>query len=275
MTAESSNEGQIFRTFWHGGPLSQYQIFCLRSFVARGHRIEVFSYEDGLAVPDWIVRKDAREILPADRVLHYRSGFGQGSPSLHSNLFRYTMLHRLGGWWIDTDVVLFGSQLSLDPVFFIVEDPHSGRCGTAVLKLPRQHPLLSEAIERCLAMGEAATWGQTGPGLFTKLVNEYQLARYASPQKTAYSIFWWDFAAFFDPDRCDEVRSCCKESTFIHLWNEMWRQAGIPSDSAPPQGSYLDWLINYMDFDIKFRGRLQFVITEEGPRFIKDHDPAL
>jgi hypothetical protein len=45
MIDGSSGEGQIFRTFWHGAPLSQYQVLCLRSFVARGHRVELFSYD--------------------------------------------------------------------------------------------------------------------------------------------------------------------------------------------------------------------------------------
>ncbi len=276
MTSEGSYQGQIVRTFWHGGQLNQYQLFCLRSFVARGHRVDVFCYEDGFVVPDWMVRRDAREILPADRILHYRSGPGQGSPALHSNLFRYAKLHRLGGWWVDADVVLFGSDLPLNsPVFFADEVPHSGQFGMSILKFPPQHPLLSEAVVRCLAIGEAAPWGQTGPVLFTDLANKYQLARYASAQKAAYPISWWDFAALFDPERCDEIRSCCTESTFIHLYNEMWRRAGIPSDFGPPHGSFVDWLISHMDFDLKFCGRLQFVITKDGPQFIRAYDPAV
>jgi hypothetical protein len=237
--------------------------------VARGYRVEVFSYNDGLAVPDGIVRKDAHEILPADRVLRYQSGQERGSPSLHSNLFRYAMLHRLGGWWVDLDVVLLGSQVPLSPVFFAaespqlataIEGPHFGiRFGTAILKLPPRHPLLSEAVERCLAIGESATWSQTGPILFTELINKHQLDAYASDKTMAYPIPWSEVVVFFDPARCEEVRRRSKDSIFIHLWNEMWRRNGIPVAFGPPPGSFLDRLISEVDFDFKFRGRMEFV----------------
>jgi hypothetical protein len=91
---------QVFRSFWHGSPLSPYQLLCLRSFVDRGHTVEVFTHGRELSVPDWVQQRDAHEIFPTDHVLHYQSGFGAGSPSLHSNLFRYMMLQQLGGWWI-------------------------------------------------------------------------------------------------------------------------------------------------------------------------------
>jgi hypothetical protein len=262
-----SDDGQIFRTFWHGGPLGPYQVFCLRSFVARGHRVEIFSYEDRLAVPDWVVRKDAQEILPADRILRYRSEPGQGSPSLHSNLFRYTLLHRLGGWWIDMDVVLLRPQLPSSQVFFAAQHGDPGtRFGTAILRLPPEHPLLSEAIEGCRAVGEAARWSQTGPALFTSLVNKHQLARYAAPEAVAYPIAWRDFPLFFDPARCNDVRRCCKQSTFVHLWHEMWRRSRIPCESGPPQGSFLDWLITKLDFDLGFPRRMQFIARADDRR---------
>jgi hypothetical protein len=262
----SADEAQIFRTFWHGRPLGPYQILCLRSFVARGYRIELFSYDDQLAVPDWIVRKDAQQLLPADRILQYRSGWGRGSPALHANLFRYALLYRLGGWWIDTDVVLLRSELPAAPIFFAAERDFSTGTevdtpfGNAIMRFPRQHPLLAEAIERCLAVGESARWGQTGPTLLTELINKYELTPYANPPCAAYPVRWRDFAAFFDPARCDETRSRCKDSTFVHLWNEMWRHSRVPDVLGPPAGSFLDWLTSRLDIDLKFGSRMQFLM---------------
>jgi hypothetical protein len=109
MDARPASDRQTVRCFWHGSDLGPYQLLCLGSFVRRAHGIELFTYDTGLAVPDWITRRDANEILPVDRVLHYRSGFGQGSPALHSDLFRYAMLHELGGWWIDLEWSCWGT----------------------------------------------------------------------------------------------------------------------------------------------------------------------
>ena len=254
-----SDEGQVFRTFWHGRPLSQYHLLCLQSFVARGHRVEIFSYDDQLALPNWVVRKDAQQILPSDHILRYQKGPGQGSPALHANLFRYTMLHRLGGWWIDMDVVLIGSQLPTTPVFFGAEhiDAAAGdsvfgtRFGNAVIKMPPQHPLLVEAIERCLTIGEAARWSQTGPVLFTELANKYDLARYGSPIHAVYPISWREFPMFFNPARSTEVKNRCGNAIFVHLWNEMWRRSGVPDALGPPPGSFLDWLASGLGIDFK------------------------
>lgn len=280
MTDNGSGQGEVFRTFWHGGPLNHYQLLCLRSFVSRGHRVELFTYQNDLTVPDWIVRRGAQEILPADKVLLYQSGPERGSPSLHSNLFRYVVLHRLGGWWIDMDVALLRARLPADPIFFAIErlgttaehSDTSTRYGTAVMKFPPQHPLLSQAIEHCFAVGESAKWAQTGPHLLTELVNKHRLERYASPPDAAYAIAWRDIAAFFDPARCNEARDRCKESIFVHLWHSMWR--GIPGAVAPPLGSFLDWLVRCVDFDLKFQGRMGFVPLSGDPPPAKAPSPA-
>ena len=157
MLNESKRE--TLRTFWHGSPLSPYHLFCLQSFVSRGHRIELFSYEPAFVVPSWIVLRDAAEILPCERVFRYQSGPGKGSPALHANLFRLCMLERLGGWWIDADVLLLRPQLPEDAHFFAPDGDHFSN---AILKFPAGHPLLIEGIERFQAIGQAAAWAQTG-----------------------------------------------------------------------------------------------------------------
>jgi hypothetical protein len=81
-----------FRGFWHGPPLSPYELLCMRSVVAQGSRFELFTYDPAILVPEWVCRRDAREILPTDHVMVYRTGRGVGSPALHSDLFRYEML---------------------------------------------------------------------------------------------------------------------------------------------------------------------------------------
>jgi len=280
VTDGGSGDREVFRTFWHGAPLNPYQLLCLRSFAARGHRVELFTYQGDLAVPSWIARRDAREILPANKVLHYQLGLERGSPSLHSNLFRYVLLHRLGGWWVDMDVALLSNDLPADPLFFAPEQVGTTadhpdartRFGTAVMKFPSQHPLLSDAIAHCLAIGETARWGQTGPHLFTDLLGQHRLASAAQPKGAAYPIPWWDTASLFDPDRCDEARRLCKDATFVHLWHSKWRD--IPTSAAPPLGSFLDWLATSLAPDLKFQGRMELVPLSEDATPAKPASPA-
>ena len=189
MTGAShpSSRPATFRGFWHGSQLGPYQLLCLRSFVAQGHGFELFTYDAGIDVPDWIARRDAREILPCDHVMVYRSGWGAGSPSLHSNLFRYAMLHRLGGWWVDLDVMLLRPDLPGGEEFFF-HNGH-GSIASAVLRFPARDPLLAEAVRRSRAVSEdAALWGQTGPRLIDALVTEHGRRDKAFPPHAGFPL---------------------------------------------------------------------------------------
>jgi hypothetical protein len=232
---------QTVRAFWHGRPLTAYHRLCLRSFADRGHAVEIFSYDRDLAAPDGVRLRDANEIWPTDRVMHYQSGFGSGSPSLHSNLFRYAMLHRLGGWWIDMDVVLLRPALPEEPIYFARESTRHIVPGT--LKFPAGHDLLADCIRECVSLGEGATWGQTGSRLFESLLAKYELESLAQDYETTYPIPWREIAILFDPTGAQEVARKCADATFLHLYNEIWRRSEVPFDLRPPKGSYLDMLI--------------------------------
>ena len=261
VTWRAGGGGQIVRTFWHGPPLDPYRLLCLRSFVAQGHRVELFTYSEGLSLPDWIVQRNANDIWPTDRVLRYQSGAGLGNPALHANLFRLALLQRLGGWWIDADVILLRPDLPDDVYFFAREDePYFNN---AVIKFPPRHALLAEAIEYCRAIGETAIWSQTGSRLLTDLVRKYDLTRYGRPGEATCPVPWFDIEALFDPGRCVEVRQRSAKSVFLHLCKQMWHRSGIPSQLAPPQGSFLDELIAELDLGVRFPGRMDFAGVRE------------
>jgi hypothetical protein len=244
------------RGFWHGSPLQPYQLLCLRTFIQFGHRVEVFSYED-LSAPSWVECRDAAEIFPTGHVLRYQFGFGRGSPSLHSNLFRYAMLHKLGGWWIDLDIVALRPDLPEAEMFFTQATEGYATLGSSVLKFPAGHPLLAEALERCIAAGETVDhWGATGPLLLTELVSKYDLMSRAQPWQTSYPVPWTEIAGLFDPERLDEIASRCERASFLHLFNELWRGSGIPQHIGPPAGSYLDRLFTKCELQSVFRERI-------------------
>jgi hypothetical protein len=252
----TSRKTETLRAFWHGSPLGPYQLLGLRSFVDHGHRIELFTYDERISVPDWIERRDANEVWPTRHVMHYKTEPGRGSPALHANLFRYAMLHQLGGWWIDLDVVLLGPQLPEIDIFFAVEN--APRYGIGVLKFPVGHPLMREAVERCVAVAETdAVFAETGPLLFSDLVAKHGLAPVAQPVTIVHPILGAEVLALFDPDRRCELERRSRDSCFIHLYNEIWRRSGIPRCLAPPSGSFLDTLIARHDPGIGFIAQME------------------
>lgn len=241
---------ETVRCFWHGSQLGPYQLMGMRSFVNQGHRVELFTYDPGIAVPDWIIRRDANEIWPTSQVLTYRNDIGRGSFALHANLFRYAMLHQLGGWWTDHDVVLLRRELPPQDFFFSLETHNPMRVTFSVLKFPAGHPALAEALARCVAVGESPLYGETGADLLTDVVAKHQLAHHGQAMETTYPLSALDVPAMFDPAQRDQLRARCAKSTFVHLFNETWRRAGIPNYLGPPVGSFIEDVLRSHGFEI-------------------------
>jgi LPS sulfotransferase NodH len=269
--AQSSQPERI-RGFWHGSQLGPYQLLGLRSFADRGHRIELFTYDSTIAVPGWIVRRDANEIFPTDHVLAYQNDLGRGSFALHSNLFRYAMLHKLGGWGLDLDIVLLRPDLPKADIYFAVGSLDPIQATFAAIKFPAGHPALAEAVERCLALGETAPlYGETGPDLFTEMVAKHDLAQFGQPMETTYPISALDVPSLFDPDKFDELEDRCANSQFVHLFNETWRRAGIPSYLGPPAGSFIDNLLRKHGLEVPFP-RMKFSDVKRWTAYLTLHD---
>jgi hypothetical protein len=267
----ATGQPETFRTFWHGRGLGPYNLLGPRSFVDFGHRVELFTYDRDIEVPDWIVRRDANEIWETAHVMSYQKDLGRGSFALHANLFRYAMLHQLGGWWIDLDMVLLQPKLPADDIYFCLERSDPLRGAFSILKFPPGHPALAEAVERCVALNEQPLYGETGPDLFTEMIAKYGLARFGRPFPEAYPISALDILALFDPDRRGEVQNRCAASHFLHLFNETWRRAGIPRYLGPPEGSFVDGLLLKHGFEVPMP-RMEFADLERWTAYLTLHE---
>ena len=87
--------------FWARGPLSQLERLCIGSFVRQGYATQLWTYGGLDNAPAGAVLRDARDVLPESALFLNRRGSYAG----FSDLFRYTVLHRHGGLYSDTDVV--------------------------------------------------------------------------------------------------------------------------------------------------------------------------
>src|ERR1700676_5221189 len=88
--------------FWHGAPLSRIERLCMASFVAHGHALHLYVYEEPPQPPAGIALMDAEKILPRAQLFTHRRS---GSLASFSDWFRYRLLKERGGIWADTDVV--------------------------------------------------------------------------------------------------------------------------------------------------------------------------
>lgn len=261
---------RVVRSFWHG-PFSPYEALCLSSFVAAGVEVELFGEEPQSGLPRGVRWRSAREILDQD-VAYYRHEFDGPSPSLHANHFRYALLETLGGWWVDTDVMFAGSELPAVEVFLARQSDEE--LNGAVMRFPASHPIMRAARERTATILQEARWGDTGPKLVTELLTANAPNTALAPRESTYAIGPDEFQKFLLPAACEEVDARTINSTFVHLWNEMWRRAGIPKTIAPPRGCWLDRMFERYEIPVVWSDRLDAASVERWAALRRDRDHA-
>jgi hypothetical protein len=247
---------QTLRTFWHGGPIGPYQLLCLRSFAGRGHRVEVFSFEPSPELPDWLVRENAADIVPAARVLRYLPE--QRRFAIHADLFRHAVLHLTGGWWIDPDVVLLRTELPTGDLFF-AGPTEFDVISTAAIKFPAGHPVLTDALVHAASFEDSvADWERAGASLLTQSIVSNRLFEARRPIELVSPIAWFEVLRLFDPSEADSLSAELDGKQFLDLHMDAWLRAGVPNFLAPPRGSFLDRLFERHDFQLVFPARMEF-----------------
>ena len=208
----------------------------MKSFIDHGHCFHLYSYES-FELPQGVERREAREILPEARAFSQSGGMGSGGFGGFSDLFRYRLLLDRGGWWVDTDVVCLAREIAEPDIFFGWQDEQV--INGAILRFPAGHPLVESLYREAEAKGETFEWGAIGPNLLTATIRGGTFASHATPAALAYPIRWQDALHPLLPPRAEEVRTRVGSAPFLHLWNEVFRQAGVLQWAGPPPESFL------------------------------------
>ena len=115
-------------TFWHG-PLDRLRQLCLKSQVAAGHNVTVYSFEPLSGLPDGVGNAEAEAILPHSFSEKLRPPNPDGTwrdwtTLQFSDFFRMRLMARNQGLWLDADVLLL-KPVRIDPAkpFFAWERP--------------------------------------------------------------------------------------------------------------------------------------------------------
>ncbi len=257
----SATQREEVRTFWTGPVLSYYEILSLKSLVATGARVFVYTYEKDLEVPDGVELVDASDILSGD-VHEFRHANGDKSLALHSDLFRYAVLQRYGGWYADLDIICLKDKLPDAKTYFAFMADKL--LNSAILKFPAHSAfmdsIMKEAWQTLPEAGMAFTDAarvSVGPTLFTRMIYEQGMDHLVLPKSKAYELAYHETMVFFDPAKCEATMARLAGSDFTHLWNEEWRMIRIPKNFGPPKGSFLDAMFERFDIEIPERARLQ------------------
>ncbi|MCC6008737.1 MAG: hypothetical protein JJU40_13815 [Rhodobacteraceae bacterium] len=247
-------------TLWIGGALSWMEQLCLKSFVDRGQKITLFSYEDIPNVPAGVIRRSGREIVDTDDFIKYEK---KDSFALFADWFRVLMLAKCPGMiWVDTDVYCHRPLDYDDGHVFGYELP--GRVNNAVLGLPAESailadmlafmedrtpipPFLGKALRRRFAEEREAgrpvhvsqmPWGVWGPLALTHFVHAHGLEGRAQPIDAFYPVVFPKRLQFLRPAHVVEAQLTAN-TTALHLWASNKRELGLRHEGLAPEGSYL------------------------------------
>ncbi|TCP59909.1 hypothetical protein EV663_1144 [Rhodovulum bhavnagarense] len=273
-------------SLWIGGALSWMEQLCLKSFVDRGQRITLFSYEPLPNVPEGVICRDGREIIDTDNFIKYEK---KDSYALFADLFRLHMIRKCPGMiWVDTDVYCW-RPLDYDSDYVMgYELPGEYRVNNAVLGLPADSDMLRQMLdftedrfsiapflpERLRADYSDAhdagrpvhvsqqPWGVWGPLMVTHFVHALGLADKVQPIDAFYPVDFRERTLFLKDAARAEAR-ITPRTTALHLWASNKRQLGKRHDGLPPKGSFLARLvdkqgINPAESPIKSRGKTTF-----------------
>jgi hypothetical protein len=257
-------------TLWIGGPLSWLEQLSLRSFVDKGQKITLFSYDDIPNVPEGVIHRDGREIIDTEDFIKYEL---KNSFALFADLFRLHMIHKCPGMiWVDTDVYCHRPMDYETDYVLGFELPGEKRVNNAVLGLPSDSemlaqmlaftedrhsiaPFLPKAKQRDYRQKAEAgapvhvsqqPWGIWGPSMVTHYVHLLGLADKVLPLEAFYPVTFPDRAKFLRPAKVVEA-IVTDETTALHLWASNKKQLGKLHHGLPPKGSYLDKLVRLHD----------------------------
>lgn len=250
----------VIQSLWIGDRLSLIERLCVSSFLHHGHDFHLYTYGNLECVPEGTILRDANEILAKEFIFTYRRGSYAG----FADWFRWELLSRKGGLWVDMDVVCLKPFAFKSDFIFGLQS--SDLVGSAVLGFPPNHDLcdllktvcerptrilpydngktrLKKSIKRLLRLKrQHIGWGEAGgPTGLTRALKHFQLFGKAKPFTYFYPIHYTCWDSIFD-NTLSKDSDLFSDTHAIHLWNEMARLQNFDKDGVYPKESLIEQL---------------------------------
>jgi hypothetical protein len=256
-------------SLWVGERLGYIEQLCLASATRLGHQFTLYSYTpDKLrGVPSFVELRDAREIMPEEKLVSYSDS---GSFALGANFFRYHMLAKNVGYWVDMDFY-FLRPLDFSEAYIFGWE-YENWINNALLRVPAQSPMALDLRDlprtnwrppwfgpkrtaryywQRLTKGDVRVehlpWGTFSSGLVTYCAKKHGVADLAQEPSVFYPVRWKDARCVFDSAEVIN-QMLTPETRAVHMWRS--RLIGL-AETPPQKGSYLDIACRRHDIDVE------------------------
>lgn len=228
-----------FGALWVGRPLSKLEQTSLASFVYHGHEITLYVYNLDMEIPNGVIKKDAREILPEDSIFMVDNSYGP-----FADMFRYKMIQDTGLIWTDTDNICLRADWDTPEYLFGLQGGPHELVAIGILKIPQGSELLLKIIDESTKFDkDKIVWGEIGPQLLTQYIHEYNLKHFIRPVRTFYPVNYWEWEQIWKPKYKAMLLDKCKNSYTLQVWNQMRNRKGL-DPNVLPTGSAMEHFYN-------------------------------
>ncbi len=176
----------IIQSLWIGDNLTNLEKLCVQSFIDNGHEFHLYTYTDIGGIPTAAIVKDGNEILPADKIFRNKKGGFSG----FANWFRYQMLYKNGGYWVDMDMVCL-RPFDFENEIVFCEESHFNWFANFILRFPAKHPLMKAMVDICKTNSQIKNAAATqigGPAFLTKQIKQAGLEELAIPYTRFFTL---------------------------------------------------------------------------------------
>ena len=244
---------------WFGERLGYLEQLSIISAQVQGHPYTLYSYTPELlqGVPPGVEVRDAAEVMSDPRRVRYFDGKFK---ALGSDFFRYEIMAKSLGYWVDLDLIFIRPLELMGDYIFGWEGPRS--INGAVLKLPAGSAMLEELrnipernwcppyfgprsklnyyLQRLKGPVELEDlpWGSAGPGMIAHLAKKHGLLGLTQPVEVFYPLPYTEARKLYGP--AEAIEQLIKPNTLaIHMWHS---SLGELATKPPATGSYIDKL---------------------------------
>ncbi|WP_179997093.1 MULTISPECIES: glycosyltransferase [unclassified Acinetobacter] len=234
----------VIHALWVGRKLGMLSRCCLRSFVMRGHEVHLHVYEDIEDVPEGVKCVDANKIIPKNKIIKHNE---TGSYALFSDIFRYELMRKVDGIYVDCDVYCL-KPLSIPEHGYVLGFEDDEWINGAILRIPPKSELIESLltaaydpffvppwfknkirlklkVKKIFGAGRSISdmpWGVIGPKAITYYVKKLGLTKFVQPIDVFYPLHYQCISQLWDPEL--SVQDITTSRTLgIHLYNEMLR----------------------------------------------------
>ena len=225
-------ERHIIKTLWIGTFLNKISELCIMSWLRLNYKVELYidtlnlpKYMDRYRTSGQLVFKSVKEIMPYD--------YGEEVLPF-SDLFRYKLLHKTGGTWLDADMFLL-RRLPNDKI--IISSERTFQSGAfkskldyvsniGVLRFPKGDQLLENLIFKIETKIKPSEFCDNMI-LFRKMLKSHEYFDYVARPEVFCGLDWWNCKESYYNDSYKtkyavEPKSnewLVENAVGIHMWN--------------------------------------------------------